>query len=137
MTSRWLDQVEALAREALPEAVFRYVAEGARDEISLREAAPAWEAIRLIPRVLRDVRTVRTETTLLGTGFEAPIGIAPMTLQRAADPAGEVAMAAAAARAGVPMVLSSNAGRTFADIEATGAHWWLQVYVAAERRDTV
>ncbi|HEX5860635.1 MAG TPA: alpha-hydroxy acid oxidase [Nocardioides sp.] len=137
MTSRWLDQVEALAREALPAAVFRYVAEGARDEVSLREAAPAWEAIRLAPRVLRDVRSVRTETTLLGTAFEAPIGIAPMTLQRAADPDGEVAMATAAARAGVPMVLSSNAGSTFAEIEGTGAHWWLQVYVAADRLDTV
>ena len=60
-----------------------------------------------------------------------------MTLQRAADPGGEVTMAAAAERAGVPMVLSSNAGSTFADVAATGAHWWLQVYVAADRRDTV
>jgi 4-hydroxymandelate oxidase len=137
VTSRWLDQVEALARESLPEAVFRYVAEGARREISLGEASDAWDSIRLAPRVLHDVRSVHTGTTLLGTGFEAPVGIAPMTLQRAADPAGEVAMTAAAARAGVPMVLSSNAGSTFDDIGATGAHWWLQVYVAEERRETV
>lgn len=137
MTDRWLDQVEALAREALPPAVFRYVAQGARDEISLAEASPAWDAVRLAPRVLRDVSTVHTGTTLLGTAYEVPIGIAPMTLQRAADPAGEVTMAAAAERAGVPMVLSSNAGSTFADVAATGAHWWLQVYVAADRRDSV
>ncbi|HEU5454588.1 MAG TPA: alpha-hydroxy acid oxidase [Nocardioides sp.] len=137
MTHRWLDEVEALAREALPAAVFRYVAEGARDEISLGEATPAWDAVRLAPRVLRDVRTVDTATTLMGTGFAAPIGIAPMTLQRAADPGGEVTMAAAAERSGVPMVLSSNAGSTFADVAATGAHWWLQVYVAADRRETV
>jgi len=137
VTHRWLDQVEALAREALPAAVFRYVAEGARDEISLGEASPAWDAVRLAPRVLRDVRTVHTGTTLMGTDFAVPIGIAPMTLQRAADPAGEVTMAAAAQRAGMPMVLSSNAGSTFADIAATGAHWWLQVYVAADRRDSV
>ena len=136
MTDRWLDQVEALAREALPAAVFRYVAEGARDEISLREASRAWDAVRLAPRVLHDVRTVDTGTTLMGSEFAAPIGIAPMTLQRAADPAGEVAMAAAAQRAGVPLVLSSNAGSTFADIAATGVHWWLQVYVAANRADT-
>lgn len=136
MTVRWLDQVEALAREALPEAVFRYVAEGARRELTLREATPAWDSIRLAPRVLNDVRSVHMQTTLLGTSFEAPIGIAPMTLQRAAHPAGEVAMAAAAARAGLPMVLSSNSGSTFAEIEATGARWWLQVYVDADRRDT-
>ena len=137
MTDRWLDQVEALAREKLPPAVFRYVAEGARDEISLREATAAWNAVRLAPRVLRDVRTVQTGTTLLGADFAVPIGIAPMTLQRAAHPAGEVTMAAAARRAGVPMVLSSNAGSTFADVAATGVHWWLQVYVAANRADSV
>jgi 4-hydroxymandelate oxidase len=137
VTHRWLDQVEALAREALPAAVFRYVAEGAREEITLREASPAWDSVRLAPRVLRDVRTVRTETSLLGTEFAGPFGIAPMTLQRAADPEGEVTMAAAAERAGVPMVLSSNAGSTFADVAATGAHWWLQVYVAADRRDSL
>jgi 4-hydroxymandelate oxidase len=137
VTNRWLDQVETLARERLPEAVFRYVAEGARDEISLREASAAWDAVRLAPRVLRDVSTVHTRTTLMGTDFEVPIGIAPMTLQRAADPAGEVTMAAAARRAGVPMVLSSNAGSSFADVAATDAHWWLQVYVAADRRDSV
>jgi len=137
VTHRWLDEVEALAREALPSAVFRYVAEGARDEISLGEATPAWDAVRLAPRVLRDVRTIDTGTTLMGTDYAVPIGIAPMTLQRAADPGGEVTMAVAAERAGVPMVLSSNAGSTFAEVAATGAHWWLQVYVAAERRETV
>lgn len=137
MTRRWLDQVETLAREALPPAVFRYVAEGARNEISLGEATAAWDAVRLAPRVLRDVRTVHTRTTLVGADFDVPLGIAPMTLQRAADPGGEVTMAAAAHRAGVPMVLSSNAGSTFADVASSGAHWWLQVYVAAERRDTV
>ena len=56
-----------------------------------------------------------------------------MTLQRAADPDGEIAMARAAAAAGVPLVVSSNAGSTFADIAATGVTWWLQVYVAADR----
>ena len=38
-------------------------------------------------------------------------------------------MAEAAAAAGVPLVLSSNAGSTFADIGATGATWWLQLYM--------
>ncbi len=133
---RWLDQVESLAREALPEAVFRYIAEGARDEITLRESVAAWRSIRVEPHVLRDVRVVDTSTDLLGTTFELPIGVAPMTLQRAADPDGEVAMARAAAAAGVPLVLSSNAGSTFADIAVTGVTWWLQIYVAANRDDS-
>ena len=55
---RWLDRVEEIARDALPPAVFRYLAEGARDEITLGEATEAWRSYRLAPRVLRDVRAV-------------------------------------------------------------------------------
>ena len=137
MTRRWLDQVESLAREALPEPVFRYVAEGARDEISVGEAVAAWQSIRVAPRIFRDVRHVTTGTDLLGTTFDLPLGIAPMTLQRAADPEGEVATARAAAAAGVPLVVSSNSGRTFEDIAATGVAWWLQIYVPTERDDAL
>ncbi len=133
---RWLDQVESLARDVLPEAVFRYIEEGARDEVTLREAPAAWRGFRIAPRVLRDVRDVDTSCRLLGRGFRLPLGVAPMTLQRAADPEGEVAMARAAAATGVPMVVSSNAGRTFADIAQTGVDWWLQVYVSADRAQT-
>ena len=127
MTARWLDQVESLAREALPEPVFRYVQEGARDEVtsgrrSRRGARSGW-------RRGSSTMSARStpSTTLLGAGFRLPVGIAPMTLQRAADPEGEVAMARAAAAAGVPLVVSSNAGSTFADIAATGVTWWLQL----------
>lgn len=137
MTGRWLDQVESRAREVLPEPVFRYVAEGARDEVTLREAVLAWQAVRIAPRVLQDVREVRTEVDLLGSPFALPVGIAPMTLQRAAAADGEVDMARAAAAAGVPLVVSSNAGSTFADIAATGVSWWLQVYVGEDRRSSV
>ncbi len=63
-----------------------------------------------------------------------PWAIAPMTLQRAADPDGEVAMARAAAAAGVPLVVSSNSGRTFEDIAATGVAWWLQIYMPPDGR---
>ena len=91
MTTRWLDQVESLARDALPEPVFHYVAAGAREEVTLGEAVTAWQAIRVAPRVLQDVRRVTTATRLLGTPFDLPIGVAPMTLLGAADPDGEVA----------------------------------------------
>jgi 4-hydroxymandelate oxidase len=133
---RWLDEVRSRARERLPAAVFRYVEEGARDEVTLGEAESAWRSFRLLPHVLRDVSRVDTSASLLGERFALPVGIAPMTLQRAADPDGEVAMARAAREAGVPLVVSSNAGSTFADVAATGVSWWLQVYVAADRAES-
>ncbi len=80
-SGRWLDQVESLARDALPAPVFRYVAEGARDEITLGEAVAAWQSIRVAPRVLRDVRTVET------VDRPARYDVRPAARHRADDPA--------------------------------------------------
>jgi 4-hydroxymandelate oxidase len=43
-------------------------------------------------------------------------------------------MARACAAAGSVMVVSSNAATPFADIGHTGARWWLQAYLPADRR---
>ena len=130
---RWVEQLEELARAALPEAVHRYVRQGSRDGVSAGEALAAWDRLRFLPRVLRDVTEVDTATELLGTPVRSPFAIAPTTMQRAAHPDGEVAMAHAAAANGTLLVLSSNAGSTFEEIAATGVAWWLQMYLPADR----
>jgi 4-hydroxymandelate oxidase len=131
--NRYADAVEALARTKLPEAVHRYVRQGSRDSVSSQEAEAAWDAYRLLPRVLRDVSHVNTSVKLLGTEFSTPFGIAPTTFQRAAHPDGEVEMARAATESGSLLVVSSNAGSTFEDVAETGVSWWLQMYVTADR----
>ncbi len=129
----WLSSLEAEARRVLPDHVFEYYRQGSRGSVTAGEAVSAWERHRLVPRVLRDVREVDLSTALLGEPYAAPFGVAPTTLQRAADPAGEVATARACAGSGIPMVLSSNASATFAEVEATGVSWWLQAYVTEDR----
>jgi 4-hydroxymandelate oxidase len=131
---RFLDGLEQRASEGLPEAVYRYVRQGARDGVSAAEATRAWDRFRFLPQVMRDVTEVDTRTSLLGTPVRTPFAVAPTTMQRAAHPDGEVAMGRAAADAGALMVVSSNAGSTLEDIAATGVDWWLQLYVTAERR---
>jgi 4-hydroxymandelate oxidase len=79
------------------------------------------------------VTSIDLTTSLLGHDYATPVGIAPTTLQRAAHPEGEVEMARAAAAVGAPLVVTSNAGSSFADVAATGATWWLQMYVTADR----
>lgn len=131
--SRWADALEEQARAVLPEPVHRYFRQGARDGVSAGEASAAWDTYRFLPQVLREVTHVETATTLLGTPVRTPLAIAPTTLQRAAHPDGEIAMARAAASAGTLMVVSSNCGSRFEDIAATGVDWWLQVYLTADR----
>lgn len=129
----WLSSLEERARAVLPASVADYVLQGARDSATTGEAVEAWSRIRFRPRVLHDVTHVDTAVDLLGHPVEVPWGVAPTTLQRAVHPEGELAMARATAAAGTVMVVSSNAGTTFADIGATGVHWWLQVYLPADR----
>jgi 4-hydroxymandelate oxidase len=130
---RFVDALERRAAETLPPEVFRYVRQGAGQGLSAGEATAAWDRFRFLPQVLRDVTHVRTGTSLLGTPVSTPFAVAPTTLQRAAHPDGELAMARAVAGAGSLMVVSSNAGSRFEDIAATGAEWWLQMYVTSER----
>lgn len=133
MTGSWLDSLEERARSVLPAPVFEYVAQGARDGTTAGEAVAAWRRTRFVPRVLRDVTEVSLASSLLGTGVSLPVAVAPTTLQRAADPDGEIAMATAVADTGSLMVVSSNAGYPFADIGATGVAWWLQAYLPQDR----
>ena len=131
---RWGDTLEDRARKILPEAVHRYLRQGARTGVSAAEATTAWDGFRFQPGVLRDVAEVELATTLLGSSVRTPVGVAPTTMQRAVHADGEVATARAAAEAGTLLVLSSNAGSTFEEVAATGVTWWLQVYVPADRQ---
>jgi 4-hydroxymandelate oxidase len=129
----WLGGLEHDAELALPAPVFRYFRQGAREGLTSAEAGAAWRQHRFAPHTLRDVTEVDTASLLLGRAATAPIGVAPTTLQRAAHPDGELAMARATAEAGSLMVVSSNAGTSFSDIAATGVRWWLQAYLPSDR----
>ncbi|SDE32756.1 alpha-hydroxy acid oxidase [Nocardioides lianchengensis] len=131
--ARWLAGLEDRARGLLPAPVLEYVLQGAGDSVSTAEAVAAWQRVRLLPHVLRDVTQLDLGVTVLGSRVELPWGVAPTTLQRAVHPDGELAMARATAEAGGLMVVSSNAGTTFEQIAQTGVTWWLQAYLPADR----
>jgi 4-hydroxymandelate oxidase len=127
---------EARARERLPAHVSAYYGSTAGSGGGSAEGIAAWSAVRFRPRALRDLSTIDTSTTVLGTPVQTPVLVAPMAQQLAAHDEGEVAMARAAARVGSLLGVSTNAAVPFADIAAAGAPWWFQVYVTRDRRLT-
>ncbi len=131
--TRWLDGLEERARATVPPHILEYVLQGAGASITASEAVEAWRAVRLAPRVLRDVTRVDPTTRLLDHDYRAPWGVAPTTLQRSVHPEGELAMARACADAGSLLVVSSNAGTRFEEIGATDVGWWLQAYLPSNR----
>ena len=126
---------EQLAEERLEPGAFGYYAGGAGDELVLAENVEAWRRLRLRPRVLVDVSTVSTETTVLGTPVSMPLLVAPTAIQKLAHPDGETGMARAAAAAGTVMCLSTLATSSPADVAAAapGAPRWFQLYVFRDR----
>ena len=124
---------QACAR--LEPGISDYIAGGAEDEITLVENQRAWDAMRLRPRVLRDVREVRLETEFLGRPVSTPVGIAPMAMQHAMWDEGAVATSRVAAETGSLFVMSLFGAGSAAEAAAVdpAAPRWLQVYVLRDR----
>jgi len=130
-----LDDAERLAQAVLPADAWGYIAGGAGDERTLRWNREAFSRYRLRPRVLVDVSTVVTETTVLGTPVSMPVLVAPMAYQAIAHEDHELAMARGSAAAGTLLCLSTVATATPSAVAAAapGAPKWLQIYVFRDR----
>jgi isopentenyl diphosphate isomerase/L-lactate dehydrogenase-like FMN-dependent dehydrogenase len=126
---------ERLAEEQLDANAAAYFFGGAGDEVTLRDNVAAFERRKLRPRVLVDVSSVSTGTTVLGTEIALPVIVAPLAMQRMAHADGEEATARAAAAAGTVMCLSSAATCAPAELPADGPRWF-QVYVWDPRTKT-
>jgi len=120
---------EELAEKRLEAGAHGYFAGGAGDEATLRDNVAAWSRWILRPRLLVDVETCTTATTVLGQEVSMPLLVAPVAFQRLVHPDGEVAMAQAACDAGTIMCFSSLATSTLEEVAAVGGPRWFQVYV--------
>ena len=127
--------VRELARRRTPRPVFDYVDGAAEDERSAAASRRAFDEIVFTPRVMRDVAQVGPTTQLLGERASMPLVLAPTGFTRMMHTAGEPAVAAAAASAGIPYALSTM-GTTSPErlaADSPGADLWFQLYVWQDR----
>jgi len=123
-----------IARRRLPKGIFEFVDRGAEDEVSLRNNRAAFERIRLIPRTLVDVSRRSQEITLFGRRQEMPIVIAPTGAAGIMWYEGEIALARAAAAAGIPFTLATGSLTAMEKVaEEAGGRIWFQLYMYADR----
>src|SRR5438876_770466 len=125
---------EQLARASLETGIWDYFQGGSGDEITLRENRCAFERIKLLPRVLRDVHSVHVKTMTQRTEISLPVIIAPTAFHGLVHPDGECATAEAASKCGTLMIVSTFATRR---LEEVASHAlippWFQVYVYRDR----
>lgn len=132
-----LTDYEALARQHLGEQAWAYYAGGAADEITLRENRSGYDALKLLPRVLRDMTGGHTRITLLGQTYDHPIFLAPIAYQRMAHEQGELGTVLGASALKAGMVVSTRASVPLEDIAAAAqTRLWFQLYMQPDRAFT-
>lgn len=129
-----IDRLRAAASARLPRPVFDFFDGGAEDEITLRENAAAFQRLRLSPRVLRDVSRVDTATALVGAEAALPCAIGPTGAVGFGWRGGDVALARAAAAAGIPYALSTSATASIEEIaDQAPGRLWFQAYILQDK----
>jgi L-lactate dehydrogenase (cytochrome) len=130
-----LSRLEDAAREALAPQAFGYVAGSAGSGATARANRRAFDRLRIVPRLLRDVSQHDLSTTLLGREMPAPVLLAPIGVQSIVHPDGELASARAAAAVGLVFIHSTAASYSIEDVAAAsdaGPRWY-QLYWPTER----
>jgi (S)-mandelate dehydrogenase len=123
-----------IARHRIPGFVFEYMEGGSEDEVTLRTNRQAFESIRFVPQTLIHTADRHYRTTLFGKESAAPFVIAPTGGNGMLHPQGDMCLARAAARLGIPFCLSTVSTARLEDIATTaGGRLWMQLYVMHNR----
>jgi L-lactate dehydrogenase (cytochrome) len=129
-----IEDLRGLARRRLPGPVTDYLDGGADDEVSMRRNRASFERHGLVPRFLVDVERVDVSTTVLGLPVSMPLLLGPAALHKVFHPAGEIAVARAAAAAGTMQFLSGMASTSLEDVAGVGPPArCFQVYATRDR----
>ncbi len=129
-----IDELRSLAQRCVPRMAFEYVDGGAEDEVTLRRNREVLQRIGFVPRTLVQVseRTQRVE--VLGQAIELPLIIAPTGFNGLLRRDGDLALAAAAKKAGIPFCLSTVSTNTIESVaERVGGQLWFQLYPVRDR----
>jgi L-lactate dehydrogenase (cytochrome) len=140
-TTRRLDaamtihDLRRIAKRRTPKAAFDYTDGAAEDELSIQRARQAFRDIEFHPTILRDVSNVTAGWNVLGQPVVLPFGIAPTGFTRLMHTEGEIAGAAAAAKAGIPFSLSTLGTCAIEDLVTAvpQGRKWFQLYMWKDR----
>jgi (S)-mandelate dehydrogenase len=124
------DYLRRRARHHIPHFSFEYADGGSgKEDAGIRRNWAALDAIELVPRYGVMPSLPSCEVELFGRSYNAPVGIAPMGGPSIIWPGGDLHLARAAQRAGVPYALSTAGGATIEEVARVAPDvFWFQLY---------
>ena len=121
------------ARKRLPKGIWEYLERGVEDEMGMERNRAAFDAVTFRPRVLRGVETIDPGTNAFGKPVPMPLAIAPTGAAGLFWYNGDLALARAAASAGIPFTISSASTMDIEQIAKAGGRLWFQLYLWEQR----
>ena len=123
-----------VARKRLPKGVFQYLDLGTEDLVALRNNRYFLDQMKLLNKVLVDVSAIDTSVEIFGKKTSLPMAVAPTGIAGLTWYEGELELAKAAAKAGVPFTLATGSNTAMEKIagEAGGRNWF-QLYMWREK----
>jgi L-lactate dehydrogenase (cytochrome) len=128
-----LDDFDRHARSLLPPMIYHYVAGGVETGASMRAGREAYGDYRFVPRMLRDVSGRDQSATLFGRRYDVPFGIPPLGGAAFVAYRGDLALAEAAGRMNMPMILSASALIKLEDVHKQNPDAWFQAYIPGDQ----
>jgi len=111
---------ERRGRRAMGRAADAYVSGGAGAEATMRADRAAYARYEIVPRVLRGSAERDLSVDLFGRRLAAPVLLSPIGALDLVRRDADLAVARGAAAAGVPMIVSNQAGSPLEAIAAAG-----------------
>lgn len=120
-------ELERRGRRAMSRAADAYVSGGAGAEGTVRANREAFTRRETVPRVLRDVGERDLSVDLFGRRYDSPLLLAPIGALDLVRRDADLEVARGAAAAGVPMIVSNQAGAAMESLAGIGRRWF-QLY---------
>ncbi|MBO9517453.1 MAG: alpha-hydroxy-acid oxidizing protein [Porphyrobacter sp.] len=121
------------ARRRLPHGIWEYLERGVEDEAGMARNRAGFEQVTFRPRVLRGVHAIDTSAEIFGQATPLPLAVAPTGAAGLMWYQGDLALARAAAKAGLPFTISSASTMDLEQIAVAGGRLWFQLYLWEDR----
>jgi L-lactate dehydrogenase (cytochrome) len=129
-----IEELRVLAKKRVPRMFYDYVDSGAWTGSTYEANETDFKRIKLRQRVAVDVSNRSLATTMVGQPVSMPVALAPTGIIGMQRGDGEILVARAAAKAGIPYTLSTMSVCSIEDVAANSQEpFWFQLYVMKDR----
>lgn len=128
-----IEDLRKKAKKRIPRFSLEYLDGGCNEDINLYRNTSELREVTLRPEYLKKHMGSSMKTTLFGTTYDAPVGIAPVGLQGLMWPNSPEILAKAAFKHNIPFILSTVTTSSIERAsELTEGNAWFQLYHPAE-----